>query len=245
MHRPALAAAILLASTGLAAAQTAPGFSAGDVTVRLAYSGIEPLNGGSHVNTAATIVGPGGGNVDVTGGVQPEVDLSYFLTDNISLQLIATATRHEISVTGTKLNGVANLGSRIDVASTYVLPPAIVAQWNFAPHAAFDPYVGFGVDLLWPFDTQENTMNNQQAGLTALGLPPKGQVIQKAGLSNAIGPVFEVGLNYNISGPWFLNLDYKQVINRLTARVHTVAGLVKANVDLDPAVLSAGIVYRF
>lgn len=245
MYRKLLALSLIFGVPTVAAAQTAPGFSAGDIAVRLAFADIDPLVGTSHVNTSATLVGGSGGKVDVSNGVEPEVDLNYFLTDNISLQLIATATRHEVSVTGTRLNGVANLGGRIDIASTYVLPPAIMAQWNFMPHAAFDPYIGLGVDLLWPFDTQENKMTNAQAGLTVLGLPPNGQVIQKVGLSNAIGPVLEGGFNYNIMGPWFLNLDYKQVFNQVSARVHTVAGLVKAGVALDPAVFSAGIVYRF
>ena len=230
-----LAAAAVFATAGAAWAQTpaaapgdVPGYSAGDVVVRLAYSGIVPLDAGSHIDGI-------GGKVDVSGGVQPEVDLSYFVTDHISLQLIATATRHEISANNTALAGAPyNLGRKIDLASTYVLPPAITAQYHFLPHAVFDPYVGLGIDFLFPFDTQEN-----QATLGGT------QIVQKVGLSNAIGPVFNVGIDYNISGPWFINLDYKQVIDQVTARVTTALGEVKARVNLDPSVFSAGIAYRF
>ncbi len=242
MNRILLASVGILASAGIASAQTATttmttataapapeqGFSAGDVVVRFAFSGIQPLKSSSHIDGI-------GGKVDVTGGVQPEVDLSYFVTDNISLQLIATATRHEISANNTVLAGPPyNLGHKIDLASTYVLPPAITAQYHFLPHAAFDPYAGLGVDFLFPFDTQEN-----QATLGGT------QIVQKVGLSNAIGPVFNVGVDYNISGPWFVNLDYKQVLNQVTARVTTALGEVKARVDLNPSVFSAGIAYRF
>jgi outer membrane protein len=226
MYRHIMALGFLLGSTSLAAAQAVPGFSAGDVVVRLAATGIMPLAASSHIDTI-------GGTVGVTSTPAPEADISYFLTDHIAVQLIATATRHEISANNTALSGL--LGSKIDLASTYVLPPAVVAQYNFFPHAAFDPYVGVGVDFLFPFDTQENK----------LALPGVGQVVQKVGLSNAVGPTFDIGLNYNISGPWFANIDYKQILDRVDARVHTVLGLVKANVDLDPAVLSAGIAYRF
>ena len=232
MNKTIFAATLLLASSGLAAAQTTPvppgGYSAGDVVVRLAFSGIQPLNSSSHIDAI-------GGSVDVTGGIQPEVDLSYFVTDNISLQLIATATRHEISANNTALAGAPyNLGSKIDLASTYVLPPAITAQYHFLPHAAFDPYVGLGIDFLFPFDTQENKATLGGA-----------QIVQKVGLSNAIGPVFNIGVDYNISGPWFVNLDYKQVIDHVTARITTALGEVKARVDLNPSVFSAGIAYRF
>ena len=142
------------------------------------------------------------------------------------------STRHEISANDTKLTPL--LGSKIDLASTYVLPPAITVQYHFLPHDRFDPYVGLGLDVMWPYDTQEN-----QAKLGGV------QVVQKVGLSNAVGPVFNIGIDYNVSGPWFVNLDYKQVINTVDARIHTALGLVKANVALDPAVVSVGIAYRF
>jgi outer membrane protein len=229
MYRYVLAAGVLLAAPCAAFAQSAPveppGFSAGDVVVRLAINDITPLVGSSHIDGI-------GGHVDVTSASQPELDLSYFATDNISLQLIATATRHEISANDTSLTPL--LGSKIDLASTYVLPPAVVAQYHFFPHAIISPYVGAGIDFLWPFDTQENK--------AALGGT---QIVQKVGLSNAIGPVFDLGADYNISGPWFLNVDYKQVLDQVDARVHTALGLVKARVQLDPAVLSIGIAYRF
>ncbi len=225
MVRTYLAAAFLLATPSLAFAQAAPGFSAGNVVVRAAFSDITPLNASSHIDGI-------GGTVDVSNGVQPEVDISYFFTDNISVQLIATATRHEISANNTALTSL--LGSKIDLASTYVLPPAIVAQYHFAPHSRIDPYIGAGVDFLFPFDTQENKLTLGGA-----------QVVQKVGLSNAIGPTFNIGVNYNIGGPWFLNLDYKQVLDQVTARVHTVLGLVKARDQLDPSVFSVGIAYRF
>jgi len=228
MNRYYLALGFLVCTTGaaLAQAQPLPGFSTGDIVVRLAATGIMPLAANSHIDTI-------GGTVDVTSTPAPEADISYFVTDNISVQLISTATRHEISANNTALTSL--LGSKIDLASTYVLPPAIVAQWNFFPHAALDPYVGAGIDFLFPFDTQANK----------LALPGIGPVVQKVGLSTAVGPTFDVGLNYNISGPWFLNIDYKQILDRVDARVHTAVGLVKAHVDLDPGVLSAGIVYRF
>lgn len=234
------ALAILFGTTALAAAQTqvntvttaAPGegVHAGDFVIRAAFAGVVPLNSSSHIDTI-------GGSVDVSSGTQPELDFSYYVTDNLAVQLIATATRHEIRAQNTKLNAITQgaLPSTIDLGSTYVLPPAIVAQWHFFPQAKFDPYVGAGIDFIWPFDTQENKY--KLGGTT--------QVIQKLGLSNMVGGVVEIGLDYNVSGPWFLNIDYKQIFNHVTARIHTPLGLIKARDNLDPAVISAGIAYRF
>lgn len=236
MKRLILAASFLVGGTALASAQTvntqmtAPqpgvvGFSSGDFAVRVAFTDITPLVASSHIDGI-------GGSVGVTSGFMPEVDLSYFITDNISVQAIATSTRHEITADNTILT--PKFGSSIDLGSTYVLPPAVVAQYHFTPHDAIDAYVGVGIDLLWPYDTNPN-------GAKIGGVP----LVSKLTVSNTVGPVFNIGWNYNIQGPWFLNVDYKQVFNRMTATVNTALGTVKANLWLDPAVVSVGIVYRF
>jgi len=232
-RRHGLAAAVLLGTAGIAAAQTPPpspqaGFTAGDIVVRLAASYIDPMNASTHIDGI-------GGTLGVGGGSQPELDVSYFFSDRVSVQVIATATRHEIHANNTALAGAPyNLGNRIDLASTYVLPPAITAQYHFFTRARFSPYAGLGIDFLFPFDTQ--------ASEATLGGT---RIVQKVGLSNAVGPVLDIGLDYNISGPWYFNVDYKQIFDQLTARVHTAFGLVKARDNLDPGVFSAGIAYRF
>jgi len=234
-----LTGAALLGGNGLAYAQAADssmapttlvppsdsGTQAGTLMVRLAATGVIPLNSGSKIEGI-------GGNIGTTAQAMPEVDLSYFFTDSISAELIATATRHALTANNTALTPL--LGPKIDLGTTYVLPPAIMLQYHFLPHGLINPYLGAGIDLMWPFDVQPNQFKLGGA-----------QVIQKLGLSNQIGPVFEVGLDYNVAGPWFLNIDYKQIINRVDARVTTVLGLVKADTNLNPGVFSAGVAYRF
>ena len=230
-----LTAAFLLGTTSLASAQSVDpnaavaasdsGTQAGTVMVRLAATAVIPLNSGSKIEGI-------GGSVGTTAQEMPDLDLSYFFTDNISAELIATATRHALTANNTALTSL--LGPKIDLGTTYVLPPAIMLQYHFLPHGLINPYVGAGIDLMWPFDVQPNQFKLGGA-----------QVIQKLGLSNSIGPVFEVGVDYNISGPWFVNIDYKQIINRVDARVTTVLGLVKADTNLNPGVFSAGVSYRF
>lgn len=223
----ALGAALAISTPAQAQSAAADGTdsNAGRFAVRLALSGIEPLDTSSHIDGI-------GGDVHVTGSVMPEVDLSYFLTDSLSLQLIATSMRHEVSAQNTSLTPL--LGNKIDLGSTYVLPPALVLQYHFMPHATFSPYVGAGLDVAWFYNIHEN---QAQIG----GAP----LIEKLSLSTMVGPVLNIGADYHVGGNWYANIDIKQVFAQTTARIHTAVGLVEARDRLDPLVMSAGISYRF
>ena len=63
--------------------------------------------------------------------------------------------------------------------------------------------------------------------------------------SNGVGPALQVGFDYNISGHWFANVDFKQIFLGATATIGTSLGTIKAKTGLDPAVLGAGVGYRF
>ncbi len=223
MKIPTLAACLLgVMSTGAAAQTAAPapdqqtgwGKQAGSFVVRLAVNDIIPEDTGSAVSLI-------GGHINVSDTSQAELDLSYFFTDTLAVQLIATATKHYLSVA----NSV--LGPKLDLGSTFVLPPALVLQYHFFPHTPISPYVGVGLDVAFFF--------------AEAAAPP----VDKLSLSTAVGPVLNAGIDYNFSGPWFLNLDVKQIFDRTDARVHALGLLVKAHDNLSPTVVSAGIAYRF
>ncbi len=64
-------------------------------------------------------------------------------------------------------------------------------------------------------------------------------------MSNNVGAAVQAGLDYNISGHWFANLDVKQIFVNTNAHIDTVLGGVKAKTTLDPLVVGAGVGYRF
>lgn len=73
--------------------------------------------------------------VEVSGKTIPEVDISYFFSDNISAELVLTYPQgHDVSLNGTKIGTVKEL------------PPTLLAQYHFSPGNAFDPYVGAGLN---------------------------------------------------------------------------------------------------
>jgi outer membrane protein len=222
--------AYLLAALALAAvappvsgfAQTAPASSnAGAFAVRVGIAGIIPEDNSSHIDKI-------GGSVSADSSVMPEVDLSYFLTDNLSLQLIATSTRHEVEADNTALK-------KIDLGSAYVLPPAIVLQYHFLTHEAVSFYAGAGLDVAWFYDINPNGTK------LASGAP----LINKLSFSPMVGPVLNAGTDIHLCGNWYANFDVKQVFATTDARVHTALGFVKARDSLDPLVVSTGISYRF
>lgn len=208
-------AALLALTASAASAQTAPGtagLGAGDVMIRVRGIGVIPENTSSSVSVI-------GGHVGVTSQAAPEVDFSYFFTDHIAAELIAASTRHALTANGTALG-------KVDVGSTYVLPPTLTAQWHFLPHERFNPYVGAGLNVSFFYDTN-----------------PAGGAVTRLSMTNHVGAAIQAGFDYNIAGPWFANVDVKQIFVNTTASIN--GGAIHAKTALNPTVIGAGIGYRF
>lgn len=171
--------------------------------------------------TSSSSITPIGGNVNVSGGVSPELTLTYFFTDHIALQAIAASSHHRISAGDTAIG-------HVDVGNAWVLPPTLTLQYHFMPDRRFSPYVGLGVTVAFFYATD-----------------PSGPTIQKFSLSTAAGPTLDVGFDYNFSGHWFANFDAKQMFFQTTANIDSAVGRVTAKTWLNPTVIGAGIGYRF
>ncbi len=121
----ALCAAGAIASASAARAQQSPfdlsappvGKEAGTFMVRLRAIGVIPLDSSSSISAI-------GGHVDATAQAAPEVDFSYFLTDNVAFELIAATTRHSVSASDTA-------AGHFDVGSVLALPPTLTVQYHF------------------------------------------------------------------------------------------------------------------
>lgn len=187
------------------------GKKAGDFLVRGRAIGVIP-------EESSTITGIGG-HVDASNPVEPEVDFSYFFTDNIALELIAATTRHSIKARNTSLGTV-------DVGKVTLLPPTLTVQYHFWPRQAFSPYLGVGVNYTVFFDEKA-----------------PGGTVTSVKYDNSIGVAFQAGFDYNISGNWFLNFDVKQLLLNTTA--HLNGNAIQADVDLNPTIVGVGIGYKF
>ena len=110
------------------------------VAVRVRALGVLPDASGSSVNVAgsAALSSPNSG-LSIGNAVVPELDISYFFTQNIAAELILGVTPHHITGTGA-LAGV-------DIGKTWLLPPTLMLQYHFTNFGAFQPYIGVGVEL--------------------------------------------------------------------------------------------------
>jgi outer membrane protein len=222
--RKILFAATLLSvmSFGFAASAQSPfdfdqpgvGKAANTFMVRLRAIGVIPLNSSSSIT-------PIGGQVETTNQAAPEVDFSYFWTDNIAFELIAASTRHVVSAHDTAIGN-------LDVASTWVLPPTLTVQYHFMPHEAFSPYVGAGIN-----------------GTFFYSSGPANAAVTHVHFDNNVGAAIQAGFDYNFGGHWFANFDVKQIFVNTTAHLETVLGPVTAKTALNPFVVGVGIGYRF
>ena len=223
-------------------ANTKIGLGKGDFVVRLSALGVITNNTGSRVrlNASSPAAQLAGGstfrhNVSATNQVMPELTLEYFLTDHLSLDLIASSTRHEAAA------HVGNLG-KLDAGSFWILPPTLTAAYHFRPHKRFNPYAGLGITV---------AIFHNMHSATNLGGAYNGAVFDAMHMKTNVGPSFNLGFDYQLVGNWFFNFDIKQILLfnqsiHLSSRNNPITGgRVRVHDDVHPTVVGAGIEYRF
>lgn len=160
-----------------------------------------------------------GASVDVSKTVMPEIDVSYFFTPNIALEVLAAFSPHTVKGAGT----IAPLGPLVH---TVLLPPIATLQYHFTNFGAFKPYVGVGVNYTWFLD-----QSLRQPALV------------NAHISNSVGAVGNVGFDYMLDRHWGLNLDLKYV--DMQPKVSFANGTVTGKVKINPWIVGTGVTYKF
>jgi len=85
------------------------------------------------------------GDVDVGSSIVPELDISYFFTENIAAELILATTNHDVEAVDTALGDV-------DLGDVWLLPPTVTLQYHFSPRGSVRPYVGAGVNYTFFYE---------------------------------------------------------------------------------------------
>ncbi|MBQ5498092.1 MAG: OmpW family protein [Acetobacter sp.] len=207
--------------------------------------------GGGGLLPGPNVIGAGthGAYITTTNPVMPELNLRYFITDHISVGLIATSSRTQVEA-----YNVPTVNHSLNVGTIWVLPPTLTFAWHFLPHRRFNPYVGLGANIDW---FHNGTGNLSYPGESAEVGAKIGMPQLNAGFTG--GPSLNAGFDYQLVGNWFFNLDIKQMFVRMhawakggllddTAAIDGLAGpnsQIKVHESLDPTVVSAGIAYRF
>ena len=120
-------------------------------------------------------------NVDVEDRWIPEIDFSYWLTDNFALELVLTyPQKHDVSAGG------------VNIGSVKHLPPTLMFQYHFMPKQTFQPYVGVGLNY---------------TRFSSVSLAGGAISMEK----DSFGLAAQVGADIKISKSMYVNLDAKYV----------------------------------
>lgn len=155
------------------------------------------------------------GTLDVTNEVTPEVDFSYFFTENIAAELILATQRHTVKNAGVDLGKVSHL------------PPTVTLQYHFMPKETFRPYVGAGLNYTRFYNTS-----------IALGATPL-TVDQ-----NSWGGAVQAGFDFALDKKWFLNFDVKKIWIKTDVKNGTTGAFV-SSLKIDPVVVGVGVGFKF
>ncbi|MEK6746172.1 MAG: OmpW family protein [Pseudomonadota bacterium] len=147
-------------------------FKAGDFMIRARALGVLADEDGRVSN---------GDSVRINDSVVPELDFTYFFTPNISAELIAAVTPHDVTTS-----------SGIDAGSSWLLPPTLTLQYHFTDFSFAKPYLGVGVNYTHFYDEKPGALVN-------------------AKYDDSFGAALQAGVDVPIQDNWYFNVDVKKV----------------------------------
>lgn len=172
------------------------------------------------------------GDADIGDQYVPELDITYFFTDNIAAELILAVTPHDVSAVNVTVPG-ALTNANIDLGDVWLLPPTLSLQYHFKNGTKFKPYVGAGVNATFFFNEDE------------------GPVADGMDYDPSFGPALQAGFDYDFDGEeggFAFNADVKKIWIQTDVKVDFSTALgaaVKADVDINPLVVGLGLAYKY
>lgn len=179
------------------------------------------------------------GDVSIEDQYVPELDITYFFSENIAVELILAVTPHDVSAEGVVVPGIAD-PLNVDLGDVWLLPPTVTLQYHFTQFGQFKPYVGAGLNFTAFF--------NEDEGPTA----------DSISYDSSFGGAIQAGFDYDFDGApggWSFNADVKKVwintevdvnlTSALGAALSADSVIVNADVDIDPLIVGVGFGYKF
>lgn len=202
-------------------------YEKGDWIVRAGLTNVSPNDDSSNIITGGTDLGV---DLSVGGNTQLGLNLAYFLSENINIEVLAaTPFTHDVDF------GVSDpLGTGDKLGEVTHLPPTIsVNYYFFGTDSKFQAYVGAGVNYTLFFD-EEFTSNNTNAGLGDLDL------------DSSFGLSFQLGADIPVDDKWHINTSLRWIDIDTEATFSVGAGSGQVNdIEIDPWVFSITAGYSF
>lgn len=185
--------------------------------VRLRAVGVAPDESAS--------IGIIGGDVAISNALIPELDITYFFTENFAAELILGTAKHDVQAINTAAGDV-NLGS------VWLLPPTLTAQYHFytSDKKVFKPYIGAGVNYTLFYNVKSGD-------------------VADVSYDNALGYAAQLGFDLMVDETFFINVDVKRLFLSTDVSVdasNLAPGLIiPAEVDINPWLLGVGVGMKF
>lgn len=156
---------------------------------------------------------------DVDGGPAPTLSASWYINDNVALELWGAADKFDHRVR-------SDDGAKLGTISQH--PLALSAQYHFGDaDRTFRPFVGVGY--------YQSNFSNETLSLADNDL--------HVGVDTAKGAMGTVGVDMNINSTWFVRADARYLHSRPDVRV--AGENTGTELKLDPWVIGVGIGARF
>jgi len=165
-----------------------------------------------------------GGDVEISSAFVPELDITYFFTENWAAELILGTANHDVEAVSTNTDA-----GDIDLGDVWLLPPTLTLQYHFTG-GALKPYLGAGVNYTIFYGADE------------------GPIADDIDYDSSFGLAFQAGVDFALDDHWFLNLDVKKIFINTDVTIDATSALgatVDADVDINPFVFGFGIGYKF
>lgn len=185
--------------------------------VRLRAVGVAPDESAS--------IGIIGGDVAISNALIPELDFTYFFTENFAAELILGTAKHDVQAINTAAGDV-NLGS------VWLLPPTLTAQYHFytSDKKVFKPYIGAGVNYTLFYNVKSGD-------------------VADVSYDNALGYAAQLGFDLMLDETFFINVDVKRLFLSTDVSVdasNLAPGLIiPAEVDINPWLVGVGVGIKF
>ncbi|MBN9669349.1 OmpW/AlkL family protein [Roseibium aggregatum] len=160
-----------------------------------------------------------GSDLSYSDTVVPELDISYYFTENIAAELILGTTFANVNGEGT-LSGLGKVGK------TWLLPPTLTLQYHFTNFGNFKPYVGAGVNYTIFYNQSADSADDLH-------------------IENAFGAAVQAGFDYMLDDHWGVNLDVKKLFLEPDFDVTVAGNKLHGTAELNPWLVGAGLTYRF
>lgn len=153
--------------------------------------------------------------------------VNVFFSNRISIEVMAAAVKQGVSFTGrTRPAGAAG-------GDLNMVPITGVLQFHLLPNGTIDPYVGAGAAYIL-FDSVDDPRDFGDLNVRSIDFKDDAGLALNAGISFAITPRLAI------------NVDGKYVPLKSNAKAVFVTGPDSTvKVDINPAIFSAGLSFRF